>query len=215
MPRVMCWVGGAGWQNFLASITSWLFPLRSTRSRGGSSEGGGKRDASSCLHLQVWRLLEVASSSCKNSKGWAIPVSSCPVGSGFLNIHPASSLLLSPFFQHCFACIISSTASRARDVLFLVYKMPQRDCDLVVHTRKPSTPDSSSSSFLPCFPFFPLPLLIFSFHLPFHIFPFFPVPLFLFFLPSLPSPLPCSSSSSWLDYDGYTYWRMFRQWMKN
>lgn len=79
-------VVGVGWQHFLASITSWLFRLRSTRSRGGRPEGRGKREAScSCLHLQVWRLLALASSSCKNSKGWAIPVSSCPVGSGFPN----------------------------------------------------------------------------------------------------------------------------------
>lgn len=94
--------------------------------------------------------------------------SSCQPGS--LDIHPASSLLFGPFFQHCFSCVISSMASRARGV-FLVYKMPQIDCNLVAHTCKPSTPDSSSSSFLSCFPSFPLPLLIFSFHLPFSRFP--------------------------------------------
>lgn len=111
---------------------------------------------------------------------------------GSLDIHPASSLLLSPFFQHCFSCVISSTPGGACGV-FLVYKMPQIDCDLVAHTCKPSTLDSSSSSFT-----FP---------------PSFPVPLFLFFLsPPLSSPpFPGSSSSSWLDYDGYTYWRMLRQ----
>lgn len=109
-----------------------------------------------------------------------------------LDIYPASSLLLSSFFQHCFSCVIISTAGGARGV-FLVYKMLQIDCDLVAHTCKPSTPDSSSSSFT--LPPSSLSLCFSS-----------------FFLPSLPSPpFFCSSSSSRLDYDGYSYWRMLRQ----
>lgn len=80
-----------------------------------------------------------------------------------LEIHPASSLLLSSFFQHCFSCVISSTPGGACGV-FLVYKMPQIDCDLVAHTCKPSTLDSSSSSFT--FPPSSLSLCFSSFFLP-------------------------------------------------